>query len=113
MKFWRTARIGLVVVVGFVVVTDLFLTVVFRDSLYRLYMKRLDAWVDSGGPQNKIQSDVLPNCTKLSVSQAGPVEGFRMLFYRDEYDFRSDVCFQITVNRVYPQPKLHDPKLVT
>ena len=95
-----------------IVMADLLSTVVFRDRLYHLYMERLDAWVNSGGPQDKLQSDVIPDCTKLALSQAGPVEGVLMLFDRDEYDFRSDVCFQITVNRVYPQPKLQDSKLV-
>ena len=106
MNFWRVVRIGVAVVLGLIIVGDLMVTVVMRDAFYRLYMKRLDGWVDSGGPQNKIHSDVIFTCNKLAVSQAGPVGGVLMLFDRDEYDFQSDVCFQITVNRVVSTAKI-------
>ena len=110
--FWGLVRIGIIVILGAVVVYDLLVTVVFRERLYNAYTQRLDARVASGGPQSKIQSDVIRDCSELAVSQAGPLEAPMLFFDMAEYDFRSDVCFQVTVNRVYPQPRFQDPKMV-
>ncbi len=112
MNLWRTIQVGFLLIVGAVVIFDLVVTVVLRDRFYELYMGRLDAWVANGGPQDKIQSDVIPDCTKLAVSQAGPLRAPLLLFDRAEYDFRADICLQITVNRIYPQPKLQDHEIV-
>ena len=108
----KVIAIFLVIVFGAAIIIDLAMTVVFRANLSNFYTDRLDAWVKAGGPTNEIQSHVIPDCSKLAVSQAGPVESINMLFDREEYDFRSDVCFQVTVNRVYPQPRFQNPKMV-
>jgi hypothetical protein len=112
MNLRRVIRFGFALVVGAAVIFDLLVTIVLRDRFYELYTGRLDAWVANGGPQDEIQSGVIPDCHKLAVTQAGPLGAPMLLFDRAEYDFRSDVCLQITVNRVYPQPRLQDPEIV-
>jgi hypothetical protein len=108
----RTIGIVVAIVIGLCIALDFLVTVVLRERLYSLYTQELDAWVQNGGPQDKIQSNVIPDCAELVVSQAGPVRAFLLLFDSDDRDFRADVCLQVTVNRVYPQPILQDPKMV-
>jgi hypothetical protein len=75
----------------------------FRDKLFDLYMHRLDAWVSNGGNFKTIQSEVVENCGELIQLST---------FYRDEFDFRVDVCAKMTVNRVYKQPEFEKPEIV-
>jgi hypothetical protein len=113
MKVWRAIQIGSIVIVIFLIAIDMWVTIIFRDRLYDYYTRQLDAWVASGGPQNKIQSEVIPNCSKLVISQAGPIGAPLLVLDRSDYDFKSDVCFQVTVNRVYPQPRFENAAMVS
>lgn len=111
---WGKFALGCVAVVAVsAIALDMYATVVARDGFYRLYTERLDKWVEAGGPQSEIQSGVIPNCSKLAITQAGPIGAISLLFDGTDYDFRSDVCFQVTVNRVYPQPRFADAKMVS
>jgi hypothetical protein len=62
-------------------------------------MHRLDDWVSNGGNVKTIQAE---DCGKLILTQASVVELLELLiFHRDEFDFRVDVCTKMTVNRAY------------
>jgi hypothetical protein len=85
----------------------------FRDKLFDLYMHRLDTWVSNGGNLKTIQSEVVENCGQLILSQVGFVEDVQLsTFYRDEFDFRVDVCAKMTVNRLYKPPEFEKPEIV-
>jgi hypothetical protein len=106
--------VALVAIVALVMVVSSVALAVFRDGLFDLYTKRLDAWVSSGGDVKTVQSDVLETCGKLVLSQAGGFEWIQLLtFYRDEFDFRVDVCLKVTANRLYKQPEFEKPEMVT
>jgi hypothetical protein len=106
--------IGLVATVALVIVIISFAQAVFRDSFFDLYTKRLDAWVSTGGDIKTVQSEVLETCGKLVLTQAGAFERIQLLtFYRDEFDFRVDVCLKMTANRLYKQPEFEKPEMVT
>jgi hypothetical protein len=86
---------------------------VFRDRLFDLYMRKLDMWVSAGGDVTTVQSEVVETCGKMVLTQAGGFERMQLLtFYRDELDFRVDVCTKMTVNRLYVQPEFQKPILV-
>ncbi len=49
----------------------------------------------------------------LVWTQAGAFERLELMtIYRDEFDFRVDVCTKMTVNRVYKQPEFENPEMV-
>jgi hypothetical protein len=112
----RAIRIGLIGIASLVVLFAVVGTLVFsvlRDKFYDLYMERLDKWVNDGGAVTEIQEKVVENCGKLIISQAGAVERIQLeTVYRDEFDFRVDVCTKITVNRLYKQPEFEKAELV-
>lgn len=86
---------------------------IFRERLFDYYTQQLDDWVSSGGDVGVVQSQVIANCGKLVISQAGVFERLQLVtFYRDEFDFRVDVCLKMTVNRLYKQPEFEKPELV-
>lgn len=86
---------------------------ILSERFFDLYLHRLDAWVSNGGALDAVQSQVVKNCSKLVLSQAGIVENIRMITIdRDEYYFRADVCTKMTINRVYKQPEFEKPDMV-
>jgi hypothetical protein len=86
---------------------------VFRDRLFDLYTRRLDTWVSAGGDAQTVQAQIVENCGKLVMSQPGMIEQFQLMtFYRDEFDFRVDVCVKLTANRVNKQPEFEKPETV-
>lgn len=107
--------INLVVVVALIAFTlyDLMLTVFLHDRFERLYADRLDSWVSVGGPKDSINAGLVSPCEKLTLINAGPVGLLKLFFNQAEYSFRVDVCVSIAANRVYPQPNLADPKMVS
>ena len=103
----------LLLAAGAVVVGSLLLAVL-RDSLFTLNMDKLDDWVRSGGETSTIQSQVVEPCTMLVLGQAGAFERLQLMtLYRDELDFRTDVCVKMTANRLYKQPEFEKPETVT
>jgi hypothetical protein len=99
-----------------VVASTILITVtlaVFRDSLFDLYMRRLDSWASIGGDARTVQSELVETCGRLVLTQAGGFERMEFLtFARDEFDFRVDVCVKITANRLYKQPEFEKPEIV-
>ncbi len=60
-----------------------------------------------------MQSELVELCGRLVLTQAGSFERLELLtFYRDEFDFRVDVCVKITANRLYKQPEFEKPEMV-
>jgi hypothetical protein len=85
----------------------------YRDRFFDLYTRRLDAWVSNGGNVQTLQSQVVESCGKLVISQPSPFEQMQLMtFYRDEFDFRVDVCTKMTVNRIYKQPEFEKPDMM-
>jgi len=85
-----------------------------RERLFDLYMQRLDAWISAGGDIKTVQAEVVETCGKLILTQARWFERMQLMtFYRDELDFRVDVCTKLAANRLYPQPEFQKPELVT
>lgn len=88
-------------------------TGVFSENLFKLYVARLDKWVNDGAPISAVQSDVVGSCAGIVTSQAG---FFRYLalstFSRADFNFEVDVCSKMTVNRAYKQPEFENPKLI-
>ena len=70
MSVAKVVRTLLILVTGAVVIFFVLVSV-FRDQLFELYMRRLDAWANNGGDIATIQSDVVDNCGQLILSQAG------------------------------------------
>ena len=60
--------VGLVTTVDLVIIMVSFTLTVFRDSLFDLYAKRLDAWVSSGADIKTVQSEVPETCGKLVLN---------------------------------------------
>jgi hypothetical protein len=109
----KTFIVAALVIVALVIVVGSFTLAVFRDALFDLYTKRLDAWVSSGGDVKTGQTEVVETCGKLVLSQAGAFERMQLLtFYRAEFDFRVDVCLKMTANRLYKQPEFEKPEMV-
>lgn len=100
-------------VAGAWLIVVFFMTTVYSEALFNLYVGRLDKWVASRAPMSSVQSDVVENCGKLTMTQAG-FFGYITLstFNRSELDFRVDVCSKITVNRAYKQPEFENKKIV-
>jgi hypothetical protein len=110
----KTLLVALLATVAVVIIVVSFTLAVFRDSLFDLYTKRLDAWVSAGGDIKTVESQVLETCGKLVLTQARAFERIQLLiFYRDEFDFRVDVCMKMTANRLYKQPEFEKPEMVT
>ena len=112
MRAGRLVRFGLVAVLWLLVLFDLWPTLLFKNAYDRLYMSKLDGWVNAGGPIAK-KTDVLDACSQLVMTQAGPVWAPYMLIDRAEFTLRTDMCYETVVNRVYPQPRFKDPKIVS
>jgi hypothetical protein len=116
MKARRIIAASAILLIVLVVALTAFASTVLafsRDKLFNLYMSRLDAWVHDGGKVDAIQSQVVESCGKLIVTQAGAWERLQLLtFYRDEFDFRADVCTKMTTNRLYKQPEFEKPEIV-
>jgi hypothetical protein len=84
-----------------------------RDRFMGLYTHRLDDWAHRGGPVQTVQNDVVTNCGKFVLTEAGPINALWLsMFDREEFDFRVDVCSKITINRVHPQPEFQNPEIV-
>jgi hypothetical protein len=95
------------------VIVFVVLPTMMRDGYYKYYTSRLDDWVAKGGDAHTVQTQVVETCGKLIMSQAGIVERFQLVtFYRDEFDFRVDVCTKMTANRIYKQPEFEKPEVV-
>jgi hypothetical protein len=110
----KTLLVALVATVAVVILVVSVVFAVFRDGFFNLYMKRLDAWVSAGGDVKTVESQVLETCGRLILTQAGAFERIQLLtFYRDEFDFRVDVCLKMTANRLYKQPEFDKPEIVT
>jgi hypothetical protein len=110
----KTLLVALAATVAVVILVVSLALAVFRDGFFDLYMKRLDAWVGAGGDVKTVQSQVVETCGKLILTQAGAFERIQLLtFYRDEFDFRVDVCLKMTANRLYKQPEFEKPEMVT
>jgi len=105
---------GLVIAaIGIFLVLTFLITNVFQEKFFGFYLSKLDAWVVSGGPTGAIQTQVIGNCGKLVMSQAGFFSALNfMSFNREEFHFKTDVCLKITVNRVYKQPEFENPRTV-
>jgi hypothetical protein len=110
MKFLRVIGSLAAIGAGALLALVFLETTFFSERLFTLYAGRLDSWVASGAPPASFQSDVVKNCGKLTLTQAG-FFGYMSLstFQRDELDFRVDVCSKMTVNRVYKQPEFENP----
>jgi hypothetical protein len=100
--------------VDLVIIMVSFTLAVFQASLFYPYVKRLDASVSSGADIKTVQSEVPERLGKLVLTQAGAFERIQVLtFFRDEFDFRVDVCLKMTANRLYKQPEFEKPEMVT
>ncbi len=109
----RRIAITTVIIAAGLCVALLFVTTSWRDKRFNFYTHRLDAWVNGGGTVADVQSQVIENCGKLVISQAGIIEAARLATIdHDELDFRVDVCMKMTVNRVYKQPEFEKPEIV-
>jgi hypothetical protein len=110
--------IGRVVVIAVAIIAVVFiagtlLISALRDSFFNLNMEKLDSWVKNGGSTNTLTEDLAAPCSNLVLSQAGPLERLELLFiFRDELDFRIDVCAKMTANRLYKQPEFEKPEIV-
>ncbi len=83
-------------------------------ALEEQYFRTLDGWVTRGGPIEEVQGTVVWTCGKLVMLDATPSEKVRLsTSEREEFHFRVDVCMQMTVNRVHPQPVLQKKEMVT
>jgi hypothetical protein len=104
---------GLIVAVLAIVILFTVALAMLRDHFYDLYMHRLDSWITNGGDAKTVQSELVESCGRLVLTQAGSVERLQLLtFYRDEFDFRVDVCVKITANRLSKQPEFEKPEMV-
>jgi hypothetical protein len=106
--------IGGIVAIAVILIGWQLFTMANRDKFFKLYMHRLDTWVNTGGDATKVQLDVVENCGKLMImTQSNVLETISFLtFDQKDLDFRIDVCTKMTVHRVWPQPEFEDPKVV-
>jgi hypothetical protein len=89
------------------------ITTFLRGPAFNLYAGRLDKWVQDGGQIPTAQDQVINNCGKLVMSQAGPLGVLSyMTFDREDFHFRVDVCLKMTVNRVHKQPEFEKPEIL-
>lgn len=96
-----------------VLITGTLLISALRDRFFSFNMEKLDSWVKNGAPVSTLQTEVADTCSSLVLSQAGALERLELLFiFRDELDFRIDVCTKMTANRVYKQPEFEKPEIV-
>ena len=109
-KFINTARW---VLGGFVVGAALFalgiivLTHVepLASKFERFEFEKLDKWVSERKSIEEVNTVVLPICGKIVSALSTISENVDFFsINRDEWDLRVNVCVQMTVNRVYPQP---------
>ena len=111
-----TRIIGIFIAVAFaaMLLFVVAITTVFKPTLFDLYVRNLDTWAENGGHISSLQTDVVDNCAKLILSQAGPRGALSLaIFDRDELDFRVDVCVKIAVNRIHKQPEFENPATVS
>jgi hypothetical protein len=102
------------VVVAIILVLFIIVTTAFKQPTFDFYTRRLDHWVQAGGDVATLQTDVVENCGKLTLTQAGPLGAISLIaFERDEFDFRVDVCTKMTVNRVHKQTEFENREIVT
>jgi len=82
-------------------------------KLENKYYSILNQWVKNGGQLDKVQKDVIETCGKLVISTASTFEKIKLnTTEREEFDYRTDMCSQMTVNRIYPQEVFKDEKIV-
>ena len=73
-------------------------------------LSALDDWVSSGGKIDDVQNTVVETCGKhVMVTADGNEKAALSTADIDEFHFRVDVCTNMTVNLVQPQPQIDDP----
>jgi predicted NUDIX family NTP pyrophosphohydrolase len=84
-----------------------------QAQLQQKYFATLDGWATSGGPRERIDSEVVQTCGKLALIYGSAAENVALLADKEELNFRADVCTKMTVNRVYQQPEFQNPEMVS
>lgn len=83
------------------------------EKLEEKYFSTLDDWVKEGGQINEVQSTVVQTCGKLVILTVSDSEKLSLsTTRREDFDFRVDVCVQMTVNRIHPQPQFKKTDIV-
>ena len=105
---------AIVLVVLLLVLAIALVPIFVRTKLFDIYTGRLDAWVKNGGQIEVVQKQVVESCGMLVWTQARAFERLQLMtIYRDEFDFRVDVCTKMTVNRIHKQPEFEKPQIIT
>jgi hypothetical protein len=86
---------------------------VLSPGYEKLYLAKMDDWTKRGAAFAEINTLVLPSCGKLVLTTAsfGELPGL-LLWNREEFDFRVDVCVKAVINQKYPQPEFRNKKIV-
>lgn len=83
------------------------------EKLEEKYFSTLDGWVKGGGQINEVQNTVVQTCGKLVMLTVSDSEKLALSTKRrEDFDFRVDVCVQMTVNRIQPQPQFKKTEMV-
>ncbi|MEO8341640.1 MAG: hypothetical protein ABI604_18375 [Nitrospirota bacterium] len=83
------------------------------EKLEEKYFSTLDGWVKGGGQINEVQNTVVQTCGKLVMLTVNDTEKLALsTTRREDFDFRVDVCVQMTVNRSHPQPQFKKTEIV-
>lgn len=81
------------------------------SNFEKFEFEKLDRWAQEHKSVEDVNTVVLPTCGKIVSVLSTISENVDFLSTdRDEWDFRVDVCVQMTVNRVYPQPFFQKPE---
>ncbi len=110
---WIIGGIVLVGVIFGLLTLTLFHTEPFASTAEEMYFQTLDEWVRRKGAIEEVNTVIAPTCGRLVSLLSTMTENVGFLsIRRDDWDFRLDVCVQMTVNRVYPQPFLQKPEVI-
>lgn len=83
------------------------------EKLEEKYFSTLDGWVKGGGQIHEVQNTVVQTCGKLVMLTVSDSEKLALSTERrEDFDFRVDVCVQMTVNRIHPQPQFKKTEMV-
>ena len=85
----------------------------FASKLEEMYFQRLDEWVRAKGAIQEVNTVIVPTCGRLVLLLSTIPENVGFLStQREDWDFHVDMCVQMTVNRVYPQPFLKKAEVI-
>jgi hypothetical protein len=88
-------------------------SVTVSQRLEQKYLATLDRWAARGLNTSTLQDSVVATCGKLVMITSSKSDAAALATtWRDEFDFRVDVCTNLTVHRVEKQPRFADPKIV-